>query len=389
MSRRFVGAGGLGLVLILASLVTPVAILKENRVAAGEAAFLWDLPFGPLPLLWIAAALGAVVLFWLDAGTRRVDAVALAARLALALCLATVALAGAGALAAWDARAGRVTLGTGFWLAAAGAYLVVYDAKRSGAEGRRVGAVSDLLLVASMAVVLVAPAGRSLSLVQEVITTGSRFARELAAHLAITGGSVAGAILIGVPLGILAHRSKKASRTVLSLTSAIQTIPSLALFGLMIAPLAALANALPALRAIGIRGVGNAPAVIALILYGLLPIARNTLVGLRQVDSAVVDAARGMGMSRRQRFRRVELPLALPVLLTGVRITAVQTVGNATVAALVGADGLGNFVFQGLGQASPDLIVAGVLPIIAMAIVVDRVMERVVATMSRPKRPAY
>jgi osmoprotectant transport system permease protein len=167
-------------------------------------------------------------------------------------------------------------------------------------------------------------------------------------------------------------------RPVFFLANITQTIPSLALFGLLIAPLSALSFAFPFLREIGIRGIGTTPALIALVIYSLLPIMRNTYVGLRQVDRSVIDAAIGMGMSRVKVFRRVEMPLAAPLVAEGVRIASVQSVGLATVAALIGAGGLGLFVFQGLGQAAPDLIILGTIPIIALALVVDALMRFVV-----------
>ncbi len=147
---------------------------------------------------------------------------------------------------------------------------------------------------------------------------------------------------------------------------------------MLIAPLSALSFAFPALREFGIRGVGVTPAIIALVIYSLLPIVRNTYVSLRHLDPAVIDAGLGMGMSRPQILRRLEVPLAAPLVLEGVRIASVQLVGLATVAALIGAGGLGWFVFQGLGQAAPDLILLGAIPIILLALVVDAVMRTVV-----------
>ena len=167
-------------------------------------------------------------------------------------------------------------------------------------------------------------------------------------------------------------------------TNIVQTIPSLALFGLLIAPLSALSFAFPVLRDLGIRGVGTAPAVIALVVYSLLPVVRNTYAGLRQSDAAAIDAGRGMGMRRGQVFWRVELPLAAPLILEGVRTAAVQAVGLTTVAALIGAGGLGWFVFQGIGQAAPDQILLGALPVLALALLVDGVM-RVVVRLGTPR----
>jgi osmoprotectant transport system permease protein len=125
------------------------------------------------------------------------------------------------------------------------------------------------------------------------------------------------------------------------------------------------------LGVLGIGGVGPAPAIIALVLYALLPIARNTLAGIGGVSPAALDAARGMGMTRRQVFWQVEVPLAAPVLLAGLRIVLVQTIGLAVVAALIGAGGLGTFVFDGLGQYATNLVLLGALPAILLALGVD------------------
>jgi osmoprotectant transport system permease protein len=179
------------------------------------------------------------------------------------------------------------------------------------------------------------------------------------------------ALLIGVPLGLLARRRARFEAPIFTTLNLVQTVPSIALFGLLIEPLSGLANAMPALGRLGVGGVGPAPAIIALTLYGLLPIARNTLAGLAGVSPAALDAGRGMGMTRGQLFRHLEIPLALPVLLVGLRIVLVQTIGLTVIAALIGAGGLGTFVFDGLGQYATDLVLLGALPAIAMALAVD------------------
>jgi osmoprotectant transport system permease protein len=158
---------------------------------------------------------------------------------------------------------------------------------------------------------------------------------------------------------------------VFAVLNVIQTVPSIALFGLLMVPLALLAATFPALRQSGIGGIGMAPAVIALVLYSLLPVVRSTVAGLGQVPQPVVEAAAGMGMNGAQIFRKVELPIALPVFLSGVRIAAVQAVGLAVVAALIGAGGLGALVFQGLASGALDLVLLGVIPVVALAVVVD------------------
>jgi osmoprotectant transport system permease protein len=201
-------------------------------------------------------------------------------------------------------------------------------------------------------------------------------------HLMIAGGAVVSGVIIGVPLGIVANRSPKIEKPVFGVVNFIQTIPSIALFGLLIAPLSYISRSLPFLREIGITGVGWAPAMIALILYSLLPIVRNTYSSLKVIPVDTVEAARAMGMSRFQVLGKVEIPISLPVVLAGVRTAAVQAVGNTTMAALIGAGGLGVFVFQGLGQAAMDLVLLGALPIVALALIVDSLMQLLIAILT-------
>jgi len=172
----------------------------------------------------------------------------------------------------------------------------------------------------------------------------------------------------------------------LSVLNIIQTVPSIALFGLLLAPLAGLAKALPGLAEHGISGIGLAPAIIALVLYSLLPLVRGVIAGLDSVPEAVIESARGMGMNRVQIFFRVQLPIALPVILTGIRIVAVQTVGMAMVAALIGAGGLGAIMFQGLLSSALDLVLLGVIPAVLMAVVVDSLFKFAVSLLETSRR---
>jgi osmoprotectant transport system permease protein len=134
---------------------------------------------------------------------------------------------------------------------------------------------------------------------------------------------------------------------------------------------------------LGVSGIGAAPAIIALTLYCLLPIVRNTAEGLAQVPRPVIDAARGMGMTDRQIFWSVEAPLALPVILSGLRVTLVQAIGLAAVAALIGAGGLGAIMFRGLFANALDLVLLGAIPIIALAVLTDASLKLLIATLSR------
>jgi len=179
------------------------------------------------------------------------------------------------------------------------------------------------------------------------------------------------------------HRIPALRGPVLNVLNLFQTIPSIALFGILIAPLGWIAAHVPGAAALGIRGIGAAPAFVALFLYSLLPMVANTLVGLRQVPYEVRDAAAGMGMTNRQRLLSVELPLAFPVILTGIRIVLVQNIGLATIAALIGGGGLGVFVFQGIGQTATDLILLGAVPTVALAFAAAVLLDAAVELTSR------
>ena len=151
-------------------------------------------------------------------------------------------------------------------------------------------------------------------------------------------------------------------------------------------PLAWVAANIPGASAIGISGIGAAPALVALFAYSLLPVVSNTVVGLQSVSPAAVDAALGMGMTSRQRLMAVELPLAFPVILTGIRIVLVQNIGLATIAALIGGGGFGVFVFQGIGQTAMDLVLLGAVPTVALAFAAAVVLDALVELTSRGSR---
>ncbi|PMR81420.1 ABC transporter permease [Halomonas urumqiensis] len=213
-----------------------------------------------------------------------------------------------------------------------------------------------------------------LALVREYQARSAQFLAAIGHHLALVGAAVGASLVLGVALALAMRRHERLERLGFGVLNFLQTIPSLALFGLLLAPLAWLSANQPWLAALGVSGIGWAPALLALIAYSLLPMVRNTFVALEGVDPGVIEAARGMGMSRSQVFLQVRLPLALPVLLEGVRITTVQAIGLAAVAALIGAGGLGTFIFQGLGQAAMDMVLLGALPILAMALIADALL---------------
>lgn len=189
-------------------------------------------------------------------------------------------------------------------------------------------------------------------------------------HVTIVSIAVGIAIVIGIPLGIYCSRGNRLGRVLLQSIDTIQTIPSLAMFGFLIP--------IPF-----IGGIGTKTAIVALILYSLLPIVRNTVVGIQEVDPDVREAAVAMGMSAGQVLRQVELPLALPTIIGGVRLSLVIGIGVATIAAAIGGGGLGDFIFRGIAMVDSRLLLAGALPAAGLALLVDLVLSRVERSIAR------
>ena len=451
--------GAIGLIVLLN--VSPLSfgwlLFRINRLAPGDpytAAQVspeWTYLLGAI---WLAVILVGLVRvpgrpWWL-------------AYLAAAGLIGTLFLAGEGArvLSADAGPSARVSIMGGIWLSVLAYYVTTFAAlhgARAGSKARALmiapGPVAALALVASGHLA-------ELALLRELTVQGGAFSAELGRHLAMSGTSVFVACSLGIPAAIWATRSAQVARIVLPTASLMQTLPSLALFGLLLAPLAHLgrtmtvgdallyigAGAVAALSIValmrylrdtlsggaqgagvvlilallvvpaglaivlvavavsdlivallswdfsnvrmpgglsdplsqlGVRGIGTAPALIALTLYALLPIVRNCYTGIKEVPQDAIEAGKGMGMSARDLLRRVELPIALPLIIEGIRASAVLTIGITTVAFLIGAGGLGVFIQRGIDQVVPDLILVGAIPIILLALIADALLRGV------------
>jgi osmoprotectant transport system permease protein len=376
-------------VLLVLVIVAAVAVatlgfvtVAPNRLISGRPVALW---LAADPRFSVAIApLGALLLATAFVPPRRELHFA-AAAIAAVLLLLVLASAGQSAATLMTSAppATRVSLGASFWVLLGASGLAVLD----GLQRARADLVPQLITAVAIAAgfAAMAEAGLfdALSLAREYHTRQAPFAGALTRHIVLVAAAIGPAVLIGFPLGVAAVRRPGWQGALFAALNLLQTIPSIALFGLLLVPLSALATAVPSLARLGIGGIGMAPALIALVLYALLPVVRSTVAGIGGVDSAVVDAARGMGMTRRQRFWRVELPLAAPVLLAGLRIVTVQAIGLAVVAALIGAGGLGTFVFEGLGQYAADLVLLGALPAIGLALAADFLLQSTTALLRR------
>jgi osmoprotectant transport system permease protein len=369
-------------ILCLAAMALPVVSVRASRIGAPDSRHLLEVVAVPEAML--AGGLGAAAIAGL------VFARAPSVRLVISAISIAGVLAGLGALAGrLAAEVGpyaRVAPGSGAWSMLMVLALFFTDAASRvslGAAGRlALGAVTVAGAVLLLGSSLLAP----LSLLVEYRNRADSFWSEAGQHLLLAGGSFAAAVVIGVPLGLLATRFRSIDRPLLGLLATIQTVPSMAMFGLMLVPLGWMAAHVPLAAQVGIAGIGTAPALLALFLYALMPIVGHTVAGLGGAPPATLEAASAMGLDARQRLWRVEIPLALPVILTGARIVLVQNIGLATVGALIGAGGFGVFVFQGIGQTALDLVLLGALPPVALAILAALVMDALIACLPGARR---
>ncbi|HEP1062433.1 TPA: ABC transporter permease [Klebsiella aerogenes] len=356
--------------LLLAVTALPFVTYAPNRLLSGEARWLWtQMPW--LAAVQLAGALLLLLLCWIP------GRLALLGSLLIADLLLPLLMWGAGDIALQLVQQGsplaRTSPGSGLWLSLALCLLLASDTIRRLTPHALWRWLLNAQLWLLPCLLLWHGSLDQLSLLKEYANREDVFNDALRQHLWLLFGTLLPGLLLGLSIGFALWRRPRWQAPVFTFLNVIQTIPSVALFGLLIAPLAGLTRHFPLLGKIGISGTGLAPALIALVLYALLPLVRGVVTGLQQVPREALESATAMGMNGAQRFRHVQLPLALPVLLRSLRVVSVQTVGMAVVAALIGAGGFGALVFQGLLSSALDLVLLGVIPTIALAVVVDAV----------------
>ena len=339
----------------------PFLAQAPNRLISGS-----PIPFGTALSGWhLVLLMPAAILIPGILAARSASLAAVLAVAALGMAAGLLILAGleADTQASHAPPSARTSLGSGFWVMLVAALLIFADKLRDLANlWRAVFAIAALVL---LTLLLWSGVLSQLSIMREYAGRHEVFSAAVARHFLLVGIAIAGALLVGVPLGAAAYFFPPSRGKIFAFLNLVQTIPSIALFSLLIPPLAAL----------GLGGVGLAPAIIALTLYALLPIARNTASGLDAVPTDVMEAARGMGMTSPQILLHVQTPLAFPVFLSGLRITVVQTIGLAVIAALVGAGGLGAIMFEGLFANALDLMLLGIIPVVLMAVAADTILR--------------
>lgn len=355
--------------------VLPLVSAAPNRLLSGQGVTLAALlrSADGAWAVWGAtvAVIGVLSALWRWPG-RRVSAVACLLLLGLGF-LGLLFLAGQHAAAA-DKQTeglGRTALASGFWLCTLLLWLVVNEMLRQQKASTAAVVVYWSLVLLAVFALTASGALDALSILKEYANRQEDFWRALGQHLYIILLTTVLTIVVGLPLGVALHRRPHWAPRVFPVLNLVQTIPSIALFGLLMALLSSLGQRFPWLPALGIQGVGLAPAVLALTLYSLLPLVRSIYGGLANLPRAYAESGTAVGLSHSQLLWQVELPLAFPVLLAGLKVMLVQTIGLTAVAALIGAGGLGALMFEGLFSSALDLVLLAVAPIVVLAWLAD------------------
>lgn len=363
-------AASAGAVVALAGcLLLPFVEFRPNRIVDGRLLHLLQCAgvWGWVLLAVLLLSLGAALL----PGRYRGRGLLAGAVLSFGALLFALGSATTKLMPAGDTPA-RVSIAGGAWIALVGIAMIWFQGNRV-ARSHKASAAAALTGTALLVAAWWFGGLSQLSLAVEYRAQADTFWQLTYSHVLLVLGGTLIATVIGIPLGIVAARSGFARAVAIPVVGIIQTIPSLALYGLLVIPLAAL----------GLPTLGTVPALIALTLYALLPIVRNTFLGVSGVDASSIDAGLGMGMSRRQLLWRVEFPLALPLVLEGLRAALVLTIGIAAVMAIAGAQDLGTLIFLGWGSIAVDLVLLGAIPMVVLSIIADqgmRALESVVVS---------
>ena len=367
----------------LVALAAPFIRFKPNRIVAGKGLNLVEL-FSPVTG-W--AVVFVIICLCLALATPRLPR-GLRLILAFSGVLLSIFILGIAAdhLTPEGNDVVRVSPSFCFWLLFSAFSLAAADVLKRMQLSLRMRVIMCFLVTAIAVVILKSPLLDDTSIMVEYLSRQGIFFDACKQHGFLALGSLVVAFLFGFPLGITLYQVPMLRKGVLGFLTLFQTIPSLALFGIMIPIFSWVGANVPVIREMGISGIGRFPAFVALFVYSLLPVVSNTLVALSGVPPAVRDAARGIGMTSAQVLFSVLIPLSLPFILTTARIVLVQNIGLAVIAGLIGGGGFGSFVFQGLNQSAMDLILLGALPTITLALVCGAALDLLADALDHSER---
>lgn len=331
----------------------------------------------------VAAALFATIVIG-RLPVSRTSRLSLRFGLVLAIAVALLILSGLSAATLLEGRppAARVMVGAGFFMAIGAIALLLLDDARALPPAR----VAWMAAAAVFALALSRRSGmfEALSIFVEYRARADAFHAAMARHLALSLTALGMGLAISLPLGWLAFRHPRIRAGIDAGLGGIQVVPAVALFGLLVSVLSLALAAFPGLRALGLAAIGPTPALIGIAAYIALPLTRGIVSGLSAADPALIETAKGMGMTEACVAREVRLPLGLPVFVAGLRLATVQSIGLVTLGGLIGAGGFGALVFEGMAQFASDLIILGSAPVVAMAVLADLALRAAELRLARP-----
>jgi len=374
----FSGVYVIGILIILLGVLNQQFLsVRPNRIEKGFSVSIQDamgLKAGLLLCIFILL-MSVLVVHWKRSTLQKYIQVGLS----LLLWLCYIAMTGQACTDAMIGQqtSGRVALGIGFWSINMGIGLILwYSMDRIELIFLKpmvfVVCMSSVSLFYRLGII------QDISIIREFTDKSERILSEVMAHMKLSLLSVVCGFIISLTLSYIAYRKPRMEQLLIGVANFAQVIPTLSLLGLLMIPLAFLASTYPFLKNLGISGIGFFPAFVVLTLYALLPLVTSCLAGFRTIPKYIIEAAESMGMTNRQKFFLVELPMALPAILTGLKIAVVQTIGNCILAGLVGGGGIGSILFLGLAQSAPDLVVLASLLVVTIAVFFDVVLSSIV-----------
>lgn len=272
---------------------------------------------------------------------------------------------------------GRISMSLGSYLYIVAAYLIEVKCNEYiNKNWKKFIVISIGLTIGAISIYLGQLDG--ISIMKEFYSNKSQFITYFNNHLSMSFKVVISGIIIGIPLGWIAFKNKSAGRIITTILNTIESIPSLALICAMMFPLSFISNKFPILKNYGISGVGATPVFCALFCYSLFQIVNSMYGALKVVDKQYIDAARGMGMTTSQIFKKVELPIILPVIISGIRVSLTAAILGVTIGSYIGYGGLGKFILQGLSGFAIDIVMLGTLPIMGLVISFDFILKKLV-----------
>lgn len=360
-------------------------LIRPNRIEKGEVVNLYSSMGSDLSVLVFALLIGLIISLLLRKWKYNFVLITVILSILLGSYIGLTGIAASRSLIGYGEYA-RASLGAGFWAILLSMLLMLYEIcmiqfewlKENQSKYKNlVKPLFTLLVIVIMVSVFSLGYLDDVSIVREVINNRERLSGEIVNHLLLVLVTTTTGFIVSIALGYLAYKKERVRDIISTVINFAQVIPTLSLFGIVIILITLITNEFTLLKQVGIRPIGFLPAYLVLTLYTLLPLTNNTIAGFKSIPNGVLEAARAMGMNKRQLFFDIELPMALPSIFIGLKTAMIQSMGNGILAGLVGGGGLGAVLFLGLAQSATDLVVAASLTIVILTILLNVLLNTI------------